>query len=470
MANVKFAFGSFEGYQAITAKDANTLYFIIDKGGAIFKGDKDLTGKNVNDIVGSLGDLTTTEKSTVVAAINAVQSAVNTLNGDDTTTGSVAKAVKDLEDAFAATTGASKIGIKDKANLFTARNVEDALDELKRDYFDVGAASVVTVEKLTTAEAGFTSSYVVKQGDAQVGATINIPKDFVIRDAQVKTCAAADDPETGYVVGDKYIDLSVNTIDDSETVKHLYIKASDLAPVYKGSTGTEVTVDVAADGTISATITAVDGAKLNASSVPKTALATGVQDSLNKADTAIQKIETGTAAGTIAIDGTDVTVKDIKAIATTGAAADVTYTKADKTTETVNAALERIDGVIGGSSTGLGAKADKVTGATDGNFAGLDANGNLTDSGKSAASFDAAGAADAVLGKETDEATANTVYGAKAYAASLAGNYDAKGSADAVKTAVLGDSTTDTKDSNTIAGAKKYADSLISEGLTWAEF
>jgi hypothetical protein len=32
-------------------------------------------------------------------------------------------------------------------------------------------------------------------------------------------------------------------------------------------------------------------------------------------------------------------------------------------------------------------KADKVTGATNGNFAGLDANGNLTDSGKSASSF-----------------------------------------------------------------------------------
>lgn len=41
----------------------------------------------------------------------------------------------------------------------------------------------------------------------------------------------------------------------------------------------------------------------------------------------------------------------------------------------------------------ISGKADKVTGATPGNFAGLDANGNLTDSGKNAASFDAAGAA-----------------------------------------------------------------------------
>ena len=39
------------------------------------------------------------------------------------------------------------------------------------------------------------------------------------------------------------------------------------------------------------------------------------------------------------------------------------------------------------------AKADKVTGAVNGHLAGLDANGNLVDSGKSVTDFDAAGAA-----------------------------------------------------------------------------
>jgi hypothetical protein len=38
-------------------------------------------------------------------------------------------------------------------------------------------------------------------------------------------------------------------------------------------------------------------------------------------------------------------------------------------------------------STALSAKADKVTGALSGNFAGLDTNGNLTDSGKKASDF-----------------------------------------------------------------------------------
>ena len=38
-------------------------------------------------------------------------------------------------------------------------------------------------------------------------------------------------------------------------------------------------------------------------------------------------------------------------------------------------------------NTKLGSKTDKVSGATNGNFAGLDANGNLTDSGKKASNF-----------------------------------------------------------------------------------
>lgn len=45
------------------------------------------------------------------------------------------------------------------------------------------------------------------------------------------------------------------------------------------------------------------------------------------------------------------------------------------------------------SPVNITGKADKVTGAIAGNFAGLDANGNLTDSGKKATDFDAAGAA-----------------------------------------------------------------------------
>lgn len=54
---------------------------------------------------------------------------------------------------------------------------------------------------------------------------------------------------------------------------------------------------------------------------------------------------------------------------------------------TVNQLGKVLNGYNDKINTKLGSKADKVSGATSGNFAGLDANGNLTDSGKKAADF-----------------------------------------------------------------------------------
>ena len=67
----------------------------------------------------------------------------------------------------------------------------------------------------------------------------------------------------------------------------------------------------------------------------------------------------------------------------------------------------------GGVYTELAKKADKVTGATNGNFAGLDASGNLTDSGKKAADFATAQAL-------ADEAATRSALGAKNYLQILA--------------------------------------------------
>ena len=63
----------------------------------------------------------------------------------------------------------------------------------------------VTVEKQTTAETGFLATYYVKQGGSKVGASINIPKDFLVKSASLETCTVDDDPVEGYVVGDKYL-------------------------------------------------------------------------------------------------------------------------------------------------------------------------------------------------------------------------------------------------------------------------
>ena len=65
---------------------------------------------------------------------------------------------------------------------------------------------------------------------------------------------------------------------------------------------------------------------------------------------------------------------------------------------TAESAIAELESTVGTLESGLSTantnitkKADKVSGATSGNFAGLDANGNLTDSGKKAGDFATAG-------------------------------------------------------------------------------
>ena len=86
----------------------------------------------------------------------------------------------------------------------------------------------VVVEEQTTAETGFMKTYVVKQGGVQVGSKINIPKDFLVKSASVKSATLPNQPVAGLSVGAKYIDFVINSRDSSENDEHIYIKLSDI--------------------------------------------------------------------------------------------------------------------------------------------------------------------------------------------------------------------------------------------------
>lgn len=101
----------------------------------------------------------------------------------------------------------------------------------------------VTVAEITT-ESGYLKSYAVKQNNAQVGATINIPKDYLVKSAELKTCTVADQPVSGYKVGDKYLDFIINTKDSQTSTgdQHLYILVSDLIDTYNAD-GTTISLN-----------------------------------------------------------------------------------------------------------------------------------------------------------------------------------------------------------------------------------
>lgn len=130
-------------------------------------------------------------------------------------------------------------------------------------------ASEVTVEKLEAAEEGYIASYVVKQNNTKVGATINIPKDYLVKNAELKTCTVVDTPVTGYKVGDKYMDFTINTVEGSGNESHIYINVNELFDAYTSGSevGDTVVVTVNNDtNKISADITdgTITRAKINA--------------------------------------------------------------------------------------------------------------------------------------------------------------------------------------------------------------
>lgn len=135
--------------------------------------------------------------------------------------------------------------------------------------------SAVTVEKLSTPTEGYLSSYVVKQGGTQVGATIDIPKDYLVKKSNVVTFTndadnvgkylknivgeaptSIDALPSGVVVNKEYVEFVVNTIDDDGNESTMYLDVSKLVDVYTGSVGTEVTVTVE-NNTVAASL--VDG-------------------------------------------------------------------------------------------------------------------------------------------------------------------------------------------------------------------
>lgn len=114
------------------------------------------------------------------------------------------------------------------AQYYTSAEVDSIAAGLKKE---------LTVEVDTAAgEQGILKKYVIKQGGISLG-TIDIPKDFLLKDAFVGVASEEDVAAggklygQGFVAGDKYLELDVNVEDESEDVKPVFINLKDIAPV-----------------------------------------------------------------------------------------------------------------------------------------------------------------------------------------------------------------------------------------------
>ena len=416
------------------------------------------------------------------AAYVRVSGAAVTGTGEDGHTNYVVELVngasnKDVQDAKEALYG----GTIPASGAETITSLDQRIDTLE-------TASTVTVERLATAESGYLASYVVKQNNTQVGATINIPKDLLVKSGEVREISAAE-ATAQMPEGTKVLDFVVNTVEGDETPTHIIIPVSDLVDVYTGGNGIAVSGANVISAVVDATndegyltsganglyVSGVDqaisdavntakselkgtkaegdttdetirGAKDYADAVvaAKNVTATGdsyvsasasnnqvtvaatatTQASLALADSALQGVDS-TPAGTnvqvtLGKSGKNVTVAVDETGLTTALAGKVdkvegsslmTQAEHDKLAAIeANADVNiietvKVDNVVltpdanKAVNIDLSGKADKVASPTSGNFAGLDANGNLTDSGSKAADF-----ATAAQGAKADSA------------------------------------------------------------------
>lgn len=258
--------------------------------------------------------------------------------------GKIEAFAQDMTAANVAYSGSERTTVADELAHINA-TIADNLTATALKLVHTVGADENAVAKSVTADG---TEYRLKQGD-NVVAKFNIEKDSFVKSGKV---VRGTKDEQGNVTenetGEYFIKLEIKTTDDTAE-STLYIPAESLVDAYKADNGdNNVTITVNQNNnTISAVIkeggvgtkeladSAVTTAKIaNANittvkiadkNVTKAKLADDVQTSLDKADSALQRadITTGKEAGTIAVKGTDVKVKDIKAIATTGAAADV---------------------------------------------------------------------------------------------------------------------------------------------------
>ena len=283
---------------------------ITDEGSATDR----VSSKAVVDYVaGKISDL---DVGKLEAQVTANKNNIATLNGDASTAGSVAKAVADAKaEVVNDVTAGNGITITGtKANKTIAAKVDPA----EGNALTVGEAGLkvtipavaeYSVVKDETSDA-YAAVYHLTKGGANVGTPINIPKDMFVSSGSVVT-DPTDKPKGTYI----------KLVLANATQDKLYIPVDQLIEyVTSGSAESDpIVVAVSADHKVTATIT--NG------SITKAKLNTTVQASLDKADSAVQSVVTGTANGTVSVDGKEVLVAGLGSAAYTNSAAYIPATK-----------------------------------------------------------------------------------------------------------------------------------------------
>ena len=321
--DVKFLRGTSTAFKAIAAPDNKTFYYLTDT-------DELYLGKQ---LLSNHPEVETLKKAL------------------DTYKTSNDARVKTIEDNIGTIGDFAEVGA----------TVSAAIKKLATDIKNTQSAGAVTVSTETTTE-GMSKSYTFSQNGKQI-TVIDIPKDMVVSGGEVVKDPAGQEPGT-------YICLILA----NATQDKIYINVAGLVDIYtaaEGATEIQLAFGGANGHEVSATLVdggvstdkiadvAVTTGKIADKNVTKAKLEQAVQDSLGKADSAVQIVAEGTANGEILVDGEGVKVHGLgsaayqnsEAFDGAGTAAGVkTELLGDETTpaaETIRGVKKAVDGATG---------------------------------------------------------------------------------------------------------------------------
>ena len=221
-----------------------------------------------------------------------------------------ATAAQASADAKVASVTATANGGIDIGGTKTAPTVGIKLDPTQGNAATLGAAGLMvtipevaipeySIVKLGTATEGYIATYQLQKDGVQVGANIDIPKDYLVKSAEIKTSTGEGDP-SGLPSGSKYIDFVINTKVGTGEESHIYLDVQSLVDVYTAGNG----IEISESNAISAKVVEANGLSVGATGIAM-ALASGTANGAMSKEqfTKLGEIADNATANTITLNG-----------------------------------------------------------------------------------------------------------------------------------------------------------------------
>ena len=244
-------------------------------------------------VLGTSSD--TSDKNTVYGAKALAQSALNAANAAKSSADGKVASVGAGNNGISVggTATAPTVGLKisgDSGNL--AQIASDGLKVVAPEY---------SIEKDSTAQSGFLATYHLTKNGSNVGTAINIPKDYLVKSAEVKVATGSD--ASGFPAGTTYIDFVVNTYDTisgSGTESHIYLNVETLVKTHTAGNG----ISISDTNVISAKVVAANGLSVDSNGIKMGVASASANGAMTSSMvTKLNGIDTGATANTITLNG-----------------------------------------------------------------------------------------------------------------------------------------------------------------------